>query len=152
MRRLEESNVELTSEGGGGAGEPVEDALPGRRKPRRSRAAQCGPSVDLGARGTASSEEGSRLVGQVERSFETIDNLLQTLLDIPGSTPGSCCRTQAISHSNRLFASLKSDFQPSAEKGPETKNPRRALVVRSDRRMLRRILQNIVPSAIRYTR
>ncbi len=99
------------------------------------------------------SEEGRRLVGQVERSLTTIGNLLQTLLDISKLDAGVVRPDLADIPLDLLFASIKSDFQPLAEqKGLKFRFRPGKVVVRSDPTMLRRILQNIVSNAMRYTR
>ena len=98
------------------------------------------------------SDEGIRLVGQVERSLTTISNLLETLLDI--SKLDAKVITPEITDValDALFASIKSDFQPLADqKGLKFKFRKSGAIVRSDRTMLRRILQNIVSNAMRYT-
>ncbi len=98
------------------------------------------------------SEEGIRLVGQVERSLTTISNLLETLLDISKLDAKVITPDITDVALDPLFASIKSDFQPLADqKGLKFKFRKSGAVVRSDRTMLRRILQNIVSNAMRYT-
>ena len=95
-----------------------------------------------------------QLVRQVERSLETMDDLLRTLLDISKLDAGVVQPDIGDVALDQLFSSLRSDFQPLADnEGPEVaaSAPTNA-VVRSDRTLLRRILQNIVSNAIRYTR
>ncbi|HWK63384.1 MAG TPA: hybrid sensor histidine kinase/response regulator [Rhizobiaceae bacterium] len=98
------------------------------------------------------SEEGCKLVRQVERSLETMDDLLRTLLDISKLDAGVVRPEIGDVALEPLFAGLKSDFQPLAEKkGLRLRFRPTSLCVRSDRTLLRRILQNIVSNAIRYT-
>jgi signal transduction histidine kinase/CheY-like chemotaxis protein len=98
------------------------------------------------------SEEGCKLVRQVERSLETMDDLLRTLLDISKLDAGVVRPETGDVALEPLFAGLKSDFQPLAEKkGLRLRFHPTSLSVRSDRTLLRRILQNIVSNAIRYT-
>ena len=99
------------------------------------------------------SEEGRKLVRQVERSLETMDDLLRTLLDISKLDAGVVRPDVANVPLEPLFAALRSDFQPlAAKKGLKLRFRPTALVVRSDRTLLSRILQNIVSNALRYTR
>jgi len=97
-------------------------------------------------------EEGRKLVRQVERSLETMDDLLRTLLDISKLDAGVVRPDVATVPLEPLFAALRSDFQPLAsKKGLRLRLRPSALTVRSDRILLGRILQNIVSNALRYT-
>jgi len=99
-----------------------------------------------------SGEEGRRLVRQVERSLETMGELLRTLLDISRLDAGVVRPERTEVALEPLFASLKSDFQPLADKkGIRLRFRATDLAAFSDRTMLRRILQNIVSNALRYT-
>lgn len=98
-------------------------------------------------------EEGKKLVKQVERSLETMEDLLRTLLDISKLDAGVVEPEITDVHLESLFSSLRSDFLPLAEmKGLKLKFLPVGVAVRSDRTLLRRILQNIVSNALRYTR
>lgn len=98
-------------------------------------------------------DEGRKLVRQVERSLETMEDLLRTLLDISKLDAGVVQPEVGDVPLEPLFSSLKSDFQPWAtKKGLKLRFRPSHFVVRSDRTLLRRILQNIVSNAIRYTR
>jgi two-component system, sensor histidine kinase len=98
-------------------------------------------------------EEGRKLVQQVERSLETMEELLRILLDISKLDAGVVQPEITDVALEPLFSSLKSDFQPvTDQKGLKLRFRATNAVVRSDRTLLRRILQNIVSNAIRYTR
>lgn len=98
------------------------------------------------------SDEGRKLVRQVERSLETMDDLLRTLLDISKLDAGVVRPDVTNVALETLFAGLRSDFQPlAAKKGLRLRFRPTALAVRSDRTLLSRILQNIVSNALRYT-
>jgi CheY-like chemotaxis protein len=98
-------------------------------------------------------EEGRKLVRQVERSLETMEDLLRTLLDISKLDAGVVRPEIGDVSLESLFASLRSDFQPLAElNGLKLKFRPAPATVRSDRTLLRRILQNIISNALRYTR
>lgn len=99
------------------------------------------------------SDRGVALARQVEQSLETMDELLRTLLDISKLDSGVMRPEPAEIALGSLFESLASDFTPlAAEKRLSIRFRPCGLFVRSDRMMLRRILQNIVSNAIRYTR
>lgn len=99
------------------------------------------------------SEDGRTLARQVERSLETMEELLRTLLDISKLDAGVVRPEITPVPLDTLFQSLQSDFAPLAErKGLRLRFRPTRLAVLSDQGMYRRILQNIVSNAIRYTR
>ena len=99
------------------------------------------------------SGEGQTLARQVERSLETMEELLRTLLDISKLDAGVVRPEIRQVPLDTLFQSLQSDFAPLAErKGLRLRFRPTRLAVLSDQGMYRRILQNIVSNAIRYTR
>ncbi|MER9895706.1 hybrid sensor histidine kinase/response regulator [Mesorhizobium sp. M0119] len=154
LRRLEQSNIDLNA-----AKENAE--LANLSKTRFLAAASHDVLQPLNAAHLSvsalaevqTSEEGRNLVRQVERSLETMEDLLRTLLDISKLDAGVVQPDVTDVSLETLFSSLRSDFQPVAEmKGLTLKfRPVNALV-RSDRTLLRRILQNILSNALRYTR
>lgn len=98
-------------------------------------------------------EEGKKLIRQIERSLETMEDLLRTLLDISKLDAGVVRPEIGDVALEPLFASLRSDFQPLADlNGLRLKFRLTVGSVRSDRTLLRRILQNIISNALRYTR
>ncbi|RWE77145.1 hybrid sensor histidine kinase/response regulator [Mesorhizobium sp.] len=154
LRRLEQSNIELSA-----AKENAE--LANLSKTRFLAAASHDVLQPLNAAHLSvsalaevqTSEEGKKLVRQVERSLETMEDLLRTLLDISKLDAGVVQPEIGDVSLETLFSSLRSDFQPEAEKkGLSLKFRPVNVVVRSDRTLLRRILQNILSNALRYTR
>ncbi|MBN9236929.1 MULTISPECIES: hybrid sensor histidine kinase/response regulator [Phyllobacteriaceae] len=98
------------------------------------------------------STEGKKLVRQVERSLQTMEDLLHTLLDISKLDAGVVEPEITDVSLETLFSALRSDFQQVAEmKGLTLRFRPVAIAVRSDRTLLRRILQNILSNALRYT-
>ena len=96
--------------------------------------------------------EGRRLCRQVERSLGTMDSLLRTLLYMSRLDAGDVKPQWQSVSLDALFASLASDFEPTAhQRGLELRVRASGLHVRSDPTMLRRLLQNIVTNALRYT-
>lgn len=154
LRRLEQTNIDLSA-----AKESAEQA--NLSKTRFLAAASHDVLQPLNAAHLSVSalaelqttDEGRTLVRQVERSLETMEDLLRTLLDISRLDAGVVQPNLVDVQLETLFSSLKSDFQPLAErKGLSLKFRETSAVVRSDTTMLRRILQNIVSNALRYTR
>ncbi|WP_315920016.1 hybrid sensor histidine kinase/response regulator [Mesorhizobium sp. SP-1A] len=154
LRRLEQSNIELSA-----AKESAEQAS--LLKTRFLAAASHDVLQPLNAAHLSvsalaevqTSEEGRKLVRQVERSLETMSDLLRTLLDISKLDAGVVQPEISDVNLEVLFSSLRSDFQPmAAVKGLKLKFLPTSAVVRSDRTLLRRILQNVLSNALRYTR
>ncbi|RJT32849.1 hybrid sensor histidine kinase/response regulator [Mesorhizobium waimense] len=154
LRRLEQSNIDLSA-----AKETAE--LANLSKTRFLAAASHDVLQPLNAAHLSisalaelqTSDEGKKLVRQVERSLETMEDLLRTLLDISKLDAGVVQPDIGDVSLETLFSSLRSDFLPVAEmKGLTLKFRPVNAVVRSDRTLLRRILQNILSNALRYTR
>jgi len=98
------------------------------------------------------SEQGSALVQQVERSLETMNSLLSTLLDISRLDAGVMQPTIETISLDSVFDGLESDFGPIGQsKSLKLRFRPGGLSVGSDNTMLRRILQNLVSNALRYT-
>jgi signal transduction histidine kinase len=153
LRRLEQSNLDLVA-----AKENAERANQSKTRflaaashdvlqPLNAAHLSMSALADLQA-----SEEGRKLVRQVERSLETMDDLLRTLLDISKLDAGVVRPDVTNVPLETLFAALRSDFQPLAlKKGLRLRFRPTVLSVRSDRTLLSRILQNVVSNALRYT-
>jgi signal transduction histidine kinase len=101
----------------------------------------------------AESKGGMQLVEQVDRSLMTLEDLLRSLLEMAKLDAGALrpeVRSIAITP---LFGQLRSEFEPIAEKqGLSLRICPSSLTVASDSMMLRRILQNLLANALRYTR
>ncbi len=96
--------------------------------------------------------KGTTLVRQVERSLDTMEELLRTLLDISRLDAGEMQPHLTSFALADVFESLESDFRPLAEKAGLRFTIRAADAhIISDRTMLRRVLQNILSNALRYT-
>jgi len=154
LRRLEQSNIDLSA-----AKENAE--LANLSKTRFLAAASHDVLQPLNAAHLSmsalaeiqTSDEGKKLVRQVERSLETMEDLLRTLLDISKLDAGVVRPEIGDVNLETLFASLRSDFQPLADlNGLKLKFRPAHATARSDRTLLRRILQNIISNALRYTR
>jgi Na+/proline symporter/signal transduction histidine kinase len=96
--------------------------------------------------------EESRLVDNVDASLEAVEEILGALLDISRLDTGAmACEIVAI-RIDELSRQLELEFVPLArEKGLELTFVHSSLAVQSDRRLLRRLLQNLVSNAVKYT-
>jgi len=100
-----------------------------------------------------STDLGKELAGQIERSLETMSELLGILIDISKLDAGVANPKKETFKLSTIISGVQSDFSPIAE---ERSLDFRFLgntdvLVVSDRTMLRRILQNLVSNALRYT-
>jgi signal transduction histidine kinase/CheY-like chemotaxis protein len=98
------------------------------------------------------SQKGAALIRQIDRSLATLEDLLRTLLDISRLDAGVLkpeVRPVAISS---VFEPLKQEFAPiAAKRNLLLKITPCNKAVMSDPLMLRRILQNLLSNALRYT-
>lgn len=98
------------------------------------------------------SDRGAALIEQVDRSLLTLEDLLRTLLDISKLDAG-VLKPEAVPITvSSLFDPLRDEFAPlAAKRGLQLTITPSSLAVISDPLMLRRILQNLLANALRYT-
>jgi len=96
--------------------------------------------------------KGAALTEQIDRSLATLEDLLRTLLDISKLDAG-VLRPEARPVSiSSLFEPLKQEFAPiAAKRNLKLRITPSGAAVISDPLMLRRILQNLLANALRYT-
>ena len=99
------------------------------------------------------SDIGKELAQQIERSLDTMSELLSTLMDISKLDAGIVKPKFEDFPLSQILDAIKSDFLPIAhEKNLELRfRCDDTIAIRSDRTMLRRIFQNLVSNALRYT-
>jgi Na+/proline symporter/signal transduction histidine kinase len=96
--------------------------------------------------------EDSRLVENIDDSLEAIEEILGALLDISRLDAGAMTTTIASFKMSDLMRSLEIEFAPIARaKGLKLDFVPCSLPVQSDRLLLRRLLQNLISNAIKYT-
>jgi len=98
------------------------------------------------------SDKATAMVAQVERSLDTMNELLRTLLDISRLDAGVTMPRFTSVPIPPILDSLLSDLRPMAEKkGLRLRVAVTNDCVYTDRLMLRRALQNLISNAIHYT-
>ncbi|MBN8964774.1 MAG: hybrid sensor histidine kinase/response regulator, partial [Rhizobiales bacterium] len=96
--------------------------------------------------------EDARLIGNVDASLDAVEEIFGALLDISRLDTGTM-RPEFISFRiDELLRQLEVEFTPLArEKNLDLQFVPCSLTIRSDRRLLRRMLQNFVSNAVKYT-
>jgi Na+/proline symporter/signal transduction histidine kinase len=93
-----------------------------------------------------------QLVGNIDASLDAVEEIFGALLDISRLDSGAMKPEIVGFRIDDLMRQLEVEFAPLAqEKGLELEFVPCSLAVLSDRRLLRRLLQNLVSNAIKYT-
>lgn len=96
--------------------------------------------------------ESARMVENIDDSLEAIEEILSALLDISRLDAGAMTPSISSFKIGDLMRSLEIEFGPIARaKGLELTFVSCSLPVQSDRLLLRRLLQNFISNAIKYT-
>ncbi len=93
-----------------------------------------------------------RLIGNIDASLEAVEEIFGALLDMSRLDTGAMRPEFASFRIDELMRQIEIEFAPlAAAKGIELRYVPCSLVVRSDRRLLRRLVQNLISNAIKYT-
>jgi PAS domain S-box-containing protein len=104
-------------------------------------------------RETTDADERTRLAERVDTALRAAEDLLDGLLDVSRLDAGALQPEIAHFDAAELLQELAAQYAPSAAgRGLALRVHARTMFVRSDRRLLRRALQNFLANALRYAR
>ncbi len=97
-------------------------------------------------------EGGQDILEKAQNALLSVEDILQALLDISRLEAGQDQMDVGPVHINQILHQLRDEFLPhAAQKGLDLRVVASSAVVESDPSYLRRILQNLIANAIRYT-
>ncbi|MFQ0813824.1 hybrid sensor histidine kinase/response regulator [Brucella anthropi] len=97
--------------------------------------------------------ETSEFARNIDSSLEAVEAILGMVLDISRLDTGSLKPDVSVFRLDRLMSQIATDFTPLATaKGLKLRVVPSSIVVKTDRNMLRRLIQNLVSNSIKYSR
>jgi Na+/proline symporter/signal transduction histidine kinase len=95
----------------------------------------------------------AQIAGNIEASLDAVEEILGALVDIARLDTGRMDPEATTFPLNELFEQLKVEFAPLAkERKLDLRIIKTSVYLRTDRRLLRRVMQNLVSNALKYTR
>ena len=101
---------------------------------------------------TATGQATMAIAANVDQALEAVEDILGALLEISQLDAGATKTEVTTCDIETIFRQLKMEFEPIArERGLRLTFVSSSLRVTSDRKLLRRLLQNLISNAIKYT-
>lgn len=96
---------------------------------------------------------GKDLITNIESSLDSVDTIIGAVLDISRLDTGALKPNETVFRLDALLRQIGTDFQPLAvSKKLDLRIVPSSLAVKTDRNLFRRLVQNLVSNAIKYTR
>jgi CheY-like chemotaxis protein len=96
--------------------------------------------------------ENKAIVGSIESSLDAVETILGAVLDISRLDTGALKPAISSFALDDLLNQIETDFRPLAKaKGLKLRIVRTGLYLKTDRNLMRRLVQNLVSNAIKYT-
>lgn len=93
------------------------------------------------------------IISNIESSLDAVESILGAVLEISRLDTGALKPAMSTFPLDELMRQIETDFQPLAKsKGLSLRMIGTSIHVRTDRNLLRRLIQNLVSNAIKYTR
>ena len=94
----------------------------------------------------------AELVGNLAASLDSVEEIIAALLEISRLDAGAQKPEITDFPASEMFRQLRIEFEPAAKlKGLRLRFLESGAILRSDRRLLRRLMQNLVSNAVKYT-
>lgn len=92
-------------------------------------------------------------IGNIESSLDSVESILGAVLDISRLDTGAMKPVETTFRLDALLKQIATDFQPMAtEKGLQLRIVPSSVTISTDRNLFRRLVQNLISNAIKYTR